>query len=316
MYPTFEPFATHYLDVGDGHTLHIEEAGSPDGIPALFVHGGPGGGVAAFNRQFFDPDRYRVVLMDQRGSGKSTPLGSVYANTTPHLVEDLEAVRRYLRVERWMLFGGSWGSTLSLAYAQKYSERVTGLILRGIFMLRRSERNWFYQDGLRNIQPEEWDRFVAVIPPNERSDVLGAYSRRLLGDDPDEALRCSQGWARWEAVNSSLEPDSSLIDTLTESTLALSMARVMVHYLTNGGFLESENELLDGVEKIRTIPTVIIQARYDLCCPVTTAHELAKRWPEAQFTVIPAAGHSSMESQTISALIDATDSFADRFLSL
>lgn len=314
LYPEVESFATHYFDVGDGHTLYVEEAGTETGIPALFLHGGPGGGIAASNRRFFDPDRYRVVFVDQRGSGKSTPQGSVHANTTPHLIEDLEVVRQHLGIERWMLFGGSWGSTLSLAYAQKYSERVTGLILRGIFMLRRSERNWFYQDGLRNIQPEEWERFASVIPPNERSDVLAAYERRLLGNNPEEAQRCSQAWARWEAVNSSLEPDSRLIETLIEPTMALNMARIMVHYLTNGGFFPSEDALLDGVEKIRTIPTVIIQARYDLCCPITTAYELARRWPEAQFNVIPAAGHSSMEPQTTSALIAATDSFANRGL--
>jgi proline iminopeptidase len=312
LYPPIEPYATHHIDVGSGHRLYVEEAGNPAGIPAVFLHGGPGGGLIPLFRQFFDPERYRIVLLDQRGAGRSTPLGSLRDNTTWHLVADLEAVRELLGLPSWLVFGGSWGSTLALAYAQSHPDRVTGLVLRGIFLLRRSERRWFYQDGLHQLQPEEWQRFVAPIPVAERGDILAAYHRRLLGDDPEEARRCAQAWMRWEAINSSLVPDPRLLELLTADETALPGAQILAHYVINGGFFDPETQLLDGVDRIRHLPAVIVQGRYDLCCPPDSALALARRWPEATLHMIADAGHSSLEPGITDQLIRATDAFAHR----
>jgi proline iminopeptidase len=312
LYPPFEPYATRHVDVGDGHRLYVEEAGNPDGIPAVFLHGGPGGGLIPMFRQFFDPERYRIVLLDQRGAGRSTPRGSLRDNTTWHLVADLEVVRELLGLESWLLFGGSWGSTLALAYAQSHPDRVTGLILRGIFLLRRSERRWFYQDGLHHLQPEEWEKFLAPIPVAERGDVLAAYHRRLLGPDPEEARRCARAWMRWEAINSSLTPDPRFLELLTADESALPGAQILAHYVVNGGFFDPETQLLDGVDRIRHLPAVIVQGRYDLCCPPDTALALARRWPEATLHMIADAGHSSLEPGITDQLIRATDDFAGR----
>lgn len=310
FYPPIEPYATHRLDVGGGHELYVEEVGNPAGIPAVFLHGGPGGGLMPFARRFFDPDRYRVVLVDQRGSGRSTPLGGLHDNTTWHLVADLEVVRAALGVREWLLFGGSWGSTLALAYAQTHPERVTGLILRGVFLVRCSEREWFYQGGLRHLQPEEWEHFVAPVPPDERGDVAAAYHRRLTGPDPAEARRFAQAWMRWEAINSSLTPDPALLATLTADATVMASSRILAHYVVNGAFFEPETQLLDGVDRIRHLPTVIIQGRYDLCCPPATAHDLARAWPEAELHIVPDAGHASTEPGILDRLIRATDGFA------
>lgn len=311
LYPPIEPYATHRVQVSGGHQLYVEEAGNPAGIPVVFLHGGPGGGLTPAMRQFFDPDRYRIVLLEQRGAGRSTPLGELRENTTWHLVDDLEVVREYLGVQAWLAFGGSWGSTLALAYAQSHPTRVTGLILRGIWLVRRSERAWIYQSGLHHLQPEEWERFLAPIPPDERDDVLGAYHRRLVGDDRAAARRCADAWMRWEAVNSSLTPDPGLIAALTADDTVLPAARILAHYVVNGGFFEPETQLLDGVDRIRHLPAVIIQGRYDLCCPPVTAYDLARRWPEAALHIVADAGHSSLEPGTTHHLILSTDRFAD-----
>jgi proline iminopeptidase len=311
LYPPIETYAKHRLDVGDGHQLHVEEVGNPHGIPVLFLHGGPGSGLVDRMRQFFDPDRYRVVLFEQRGAGRSTPLGELHANTTAHLVADVEVLRHFLGIDRWLVFGGSWGSTLALAYAQAHPARTTGLILRGIFLARRSESHWMYQSGLNYLQPEEWARFIEPIPPAERDDILAAYHRRLLGDDPVVARRCADAWMRWEAINSSLVPDPALLATLTADETVLAAARILAHYVVNGAFLESETQLLDGVDRIRHLPAIIIQSRYDLCCPPTGAYDLARRWPEATFQIVPAAGHSSLEPAVTDHLIRSTDRFAD-----
>jgi proline iminopeptidase len=309
LYPPIEPYATHHLDVGGGHRLYVEEVGRPGWIPAVFLHGGPGGGLTPVLRRFFDPDRYRLILFDQRGGGRSTPLGSLRDNTTWHLVADIELIREALSIPRWLVFGGSWGSTLALAYAQTHPDRVTGLILRGILMMRPSERRWFYQDGAHHLQPEEWARFVAPIPDAERDDVLGAYHRRLLGADRAEALRCAGAWMRWEAINSSLVPDPALLASLTADGFALPAAQILAHYVVNDGFFASETHLLDGVDRIRHLPAVIIQGRYDMCCPPTTAYALAERWPEAEFQVVADAGHSSLEPGITDRLVAATDAF-------
>jgi proline iminopeptidase len=311
LYPPIEPHATHRLDVGDGHRLYVEEAGNPAGTPVVFLHGGPGGGLSPVMRRFFDPHRYRIVLPEQRGAGRSTPLGELRENTTRHLVDDLEVIREHLGIDAWLAFGGSWGSTLALAYSQAHPTRVTGLILRGIYLVRRSERTWIYQSGLHHLQPEEWERFLAPIPAEERDDVLAAYHRRLLGADPDAARRCADAWMRWEAVNSSLTPDPGLIATLTADETVLHAARILAHYVVNGAFLDSETQLLDGVDRIRHLPAEIIQGRYDLCCPPTTAYDLARRWPEADLHVVAGAGHSSLEPGITDRLIRATDRFAD-----
>ena len=311
LYPPIEPYATHRIDVSGGHQLHVEEAGNPAGIAAVFLHGGPGSGLTPVMRQFFDPDRYRIILPEQRGAGRSTPVGELRENTTWHLVDDLEVVRDNLGVDKWLVFGGSWGSALGLAYSQSHPARVTGLILRGICLLRRSERRWIYQSGLHNLQPEEWQRFVAPIPAAERDDILTAYHRRLVGDDPDAARLCADTWMRWEAVNSSLTPDPGFIAALTADETVLPAARILAHYAVHGGFFEPETQLLDGVDRIRHLPAVIIQGRYDLCCPPVTAYDLARRWPEAALHMVADAGHSSLEPGITDQLIRSTDRFAD-----
>lgn len=312
LYPPVEPRCVHRLQVSGGHDLYVEEVGDPHGLPALFLHGGPGGGIVPAARQFFDPARYRVVLVDQRGAGRSTPRGSLVENTTAHLIADLEVIRTALGIRRWLLFGGSWGSALALAYAQAHPDRVTGLILRGILLLRSRERRWFYQGGLSLLQPEEWARFIAPVPEDERDDVLGAYHRRLTGTDESVSAQFARTWMRWEAVNSSLVPDPALLDLLTGDAAAeLPMARILAHYMVNGGFLGHDDELLDGVERIRHLPCVIVHGRYDLCCPPDSAYALAGRWPEAELHMIPAAGHASTETGILDRLIRATDAFAD-----
>ena len=312
LYPPIEPSATHRIDVGAGHQLYVEEVGDPAGLPVLFVHGGPGGGFPPVMRQFFDPRRYRVILPEQRGAGRSTPLGSLHENTTWHLVDDLEAVRERLGVDTWLVFGGSWGATLALAYAQTHPSRVTGLILRGICLMRRSERNWIYQGGLRHLQPEEWERFIAPIPPAERADIAAAYHRRLLGADPLEARRCADAWMRWEAINSTLTPNPAMLAALTADETVLAMAQILAHYVVNGAFFDPETQLLDGIDRIRHLPAVIIQGRYDLCCPPTTAYDLARAWPEATLEMVADAGHSALEPGLTDRLIRATDRFAER----
>ncbi|GAA4935437.1 prolyl aminopeptidase [Actinoplanes utahensis] len=310
LYPPIEPFATRFLEVGGGHRLYVEEAGDPDGIPVVFLHGGPGGGLAPFTRRFFDPARYRIVLFDQRGSGRSTPAGSLHDNTTWHLVDDIEVIREALGIAAWLVFGGSWGSTLALAYAETHPDRVTGLVLRGVFLVRAAERRWVYQDGLDRIQPEEWARFVAPIPEPERDDILAAYHRRLTGADLDEARRCADAWMRWEAIISSLVPNPDILATLTADDAVLESSRILAHYAVNGGFFEPETRLLDDVDRIRHLPCVIVQGRYDLCCPPVTAHDLARLWPEADLRIVGDAGHSSLEPGITHELITATDGFA------
>ena len=309
-YPPLEPFRTGRLDVSGGHQLYFEESGNPKGKPVVFLHGGPGGGSEPKQRRFFDPSAYRIILFDQRGCGRSTPHASLEENTTWHLVADIEVVRAALGVRKWMVFGGSWGTTLALAYAQTHPERVTAVILRGVLMMRRSERDWFYQGGLRQLQPEEWERFIAPVPLGERDDIAAAYHRRLTGTDPAQAWHFAQAWMRWEAMNSSLTPDPALLAMLTADETVVAASRILAHYVVNGAFLESETRLLDGIDRIRHLPAVIVQGRYDLCCPPATALDLARAWPEAALHVVADAGHASMEPGILDRLIRATDDFA------
>jgi len=309
LYPSIEPHHEGFLKVSELHEVHFEECGNPDGQPAVFVHGGPGGGIIPQYRQFFDPEAYRLVLFDQRGCGKSRPYASLEENTTWHLVEDMEQIREELGIDRWVVFGGSWGSTLSLAYAQSYPERVKALLLRGIFLLRPQELRWFYQEGASHIFPDVWETYLEPIPEEERDDLLGAYYRRLTSDDREERLRAARAWSVWEGSTSKLLPDPDLIAKTGEDEFAEAFARIECHYFVNRGFFSHPEQLLDGVEQIREIPAVIVQGRYDVVCPATTAWDLHRRWPEAEFHIVPDAGHAAAEPGTLSHLLDATDRF-------
>lgn len=311
LYPEVEPFNTGYLPVDGLHEIYYEESGNPDGKPVVFVHGGPGGGCDGRMRRFFDPDAYRIVLFDQRGSGKSRPHASLVDNTTWHLVADIEALRAHLNVGRWQVFGGSWGSTLALAYAQRHPDAVSELVLRGIFMLRPSEIRWFYQEGASAIFPDAWEEYLAPIPPEERDDLVGAYHRRLTGDDHGAAMAAARAWSIWEGSTSFLETDLDQVRKFGEDLFALALARIECHYFVNGGFFENPDQLLHDVDKIRHIPCVIVQGRYDVVCPMTTAWSLHRAWPEAAFHVVPDAGHSAFEPGIARILVAATDQFRD-----
>jgi len=305
LYPEIEPYATHRLAVGDGHELHIEECGNPRGKPAVFLHGGPGGGIETDYRRLFDPQVYRIVLFDQRGCGQSTPLGSVEHNTTADLVADIERIRTFLGIERWLVLGGSWGSTLALAYAETHPESVTELVLRGVFLLRSREIEWFYQSGASRLFPDAWERYLAAIPPEEHGDLLRAFHSRLHGADEAVAMAAAQAWSRWELATSYLFPKPP--DESDEWLLVF--ARIETHYFVNGGFLRTPNQLLDDVARIRKIPGVIVQGRYDVVCPAESAWALHRAWPEARLEMIADAGHSTFEPGIVDALVRATDGF-------
>ncbi len=285
------------------------ESGNPDGKPAVFLHGGPGGGCMEKMRRFFNPDVYRVVLFDQRGCGKSRPHASLENNTTWDLVNDIEILRTALQIDRWQVFGGSWGSTLALAYSQTHPEHVTELVLRGIFMLRKKEIDWFYQKGASELFPDLWQYYLEPIPKSERDDLLGAYYKRLTSDDPEIRLQAAKAWSKWESSTSFLIPNEKMAAAFDADDLALSLARIECHYFVNDGFME-DNQLINNVGKIRNIPSVIIQGRYDVVCPIVSAWELAQAWPEADLRIVPDAGHAAFEPGIIHELVMATDSFA------
>lgn len=308
-YPPIEPYRTGFLDVGDGHRLYFEESGNPKGQPILFLHGGPGSGTEPGHRSYFDPKAYRIILLDQRGSGKSTPHASLLHNTTWHLVADIEVLRTFLEIDRWVVFGGSWGSTLALAYAQTHPQVVKALILRGIFLGTKDEISWFYQKGAHHIFTEEWEKYAAFIPEEERSDLLHAYYRRLTAEDPMVRKMAAKAWSRWEAVNLRLRFDPELLNHFTEDARADSLARLECHYFVNRCFFKTDQWLLEHVGKIRHIPAVIIHGRYDLVCPFSSAWALHKAWKEAAFEVIPDAGHAAGEIGITDALVRATDAF-------
>ncbi len=305
-----EPHESGMLDVGSGHRVYFEVSGNPDGKPVVFLHGGPGGGTDPKQRRFFDPDRYRIVLFDQRGCGRSTPHASLVDNTTWHLVSDIEALRVRLGIERWMVFGGSWGSTLALAYAEKHPDRVTELVLRGIFLLRQKELRWFYQHGASELFPEAFAEYVSIIPEAERTDLIHAYHRRLTSEDDAVRREAARAWSVWEARTSFLLPKPAHVARSSGDSFSLAFARIESHYFVHRGFLTHEDQLLDEVERIRHIPAVIVQGRYDVVCPAVSAYELSRRWPEARLEIVDDAGHSSYEPGILSALIEATDRFA------
>jgi proline iminopeptidase len=310
LYPEIEPYRVGKLPASPLHTLYFEECGNPQGKPVVFLHGGPGGGCSVKSRRFFDPARYRIVMLDQRGAGRSTPYAELTENTTWHLVADLEQLRMHLSIERWQVFGGSWGSTLALAYAQSHPSRVTELVLRGIFMLRRWELEWFYQRGADAIFPDAWQHFLDAIPPGERGDLMSAYYRRLTSSDRAVQLAAARAWSVWEGSTSFLQTDSGYVALTDSAEFAIAFARIESHYFVNGGFLEHDDQLLRNVAAIRHIPAVIVQGRYDVVCPMRSAWDLHQAWPEANFVVVGDAGHSAMEVGITSELVHATDRFA------
>ncbi|MFT4580519.1 MAG: proline iminopeptidase [Gammaproteobacteria bacterium] len=309
LYPPIEPFASGMLEVSDLHSVYYEQSGNPDGKPVAFIHGGPGGGSNPRVRQFFDPDAYRIILFDQRGCGKSTPHACLEQNTTWDLVADMERIRAHLGIYSWQLFGGSWGSTLALAYAQSHPAQVSEIVLRGIFTLRRSELEWFYQAGASRLFPDAWEAYLAPIPEDERCDLMTAYYRRLTGNDKEEQLRAAQAWSVWEGSTSRLLVDADEVARFVDPEFALAFARIESHYFVNRGFFSSDTQLLDDAYRVRHIPAVIVQGRYDVVCPMVTAWELHRRWPEAKFCIVPDAGHSAFEPAIIAELVKATDTF-------
>ena len=309
LYPEIEPFNTGRLQVSELHEIYFEESGNPQGKPAIFVHGGPGGGTTPKHRRYHDPSAYRIIVFDQRGCGKSTPYASLQDNTTWDLVADMEAIREHLGIDRWQVFGGSWGSTLALSYAETHPERVTELVLRGIFMLRRKELLWFYQEGASQLFPEAFEKYLEPIPEVERGDLMGAYYRRLTSDDEATRIRAAKAWSVWEGTTSHLYQDPSKIAETGTDEFAVAFARIECHYFIHGGFFETEDQLLLGVDRIRHIPAVIVQGRYDVVCPARSAWDLHRRWPESELVIVEDAGHSAFEPGIRSELLKATDRF-------
>jgi len=309
LYPEIEPFDHGTLAVDDRHTLYYEQCGNPHGKPVVILHGGPGGGCSAKMRRFHDPAVYRIVLFDQRGSGRSTPHADLVDNTTWHLVADIEQLRQHLGIARWQVFGGSWGSTLALAYAQTHPQMVTELVLRGIFMLRRWELEWFYQEGASRLFPDAWDHYLAAIPVVERHDLISAYHRRLTSDDEAVRLDAARAWSVWEAATSFLHQDPQFMQSHEDPAFALAFARIECHYFVNGGFFEVEDQLLRDAHRLHSIPGVIVHGRYDVVCPLANAWDLHKAWPQARLEISPSSGHSGFEPENVDALIRATDGF-------
>jgi proline iminopeptidase len=311
FYPAIEPYQTGRLDISDLHTLYFEQAGNPEGQPIVFLHGGPGGGIDPIYRQFFDPTKWRVVLFDQRGCGQSSPHAELRQNTTWNLVSDIERLRQHLGIEQWVVFGGSWGSTLALAYSQTHPDSCRGLILRGIFLLRSKELRWFYQEGASYLFPDAWENYLAPIPVEERHDLISAYYRRLTSPDAVVRATAARAWSVWEASTSKLLLDPNLQQKFGEAQFADAFARIECHYFVNKGFFETEDQLLRNCSHIQHLPTVIVQGRYDVVCPMISAWELHQALPQSRLIIVPDAGHSATEPGIRSALIQATDQFAE-----
>lgn len=310
VFNSIEPFARHSLQVDDLHTLYVEECGNPKGLPVVFLHGGPGAGCSPYHRRFFDPAIYRIILFDQRGCGKSTPHASLENNTSNDLVQDIEKIRDHLSIQQWVVFGGSWGSTLALLYAQTHPNEVSGLILRGIFLGRDKDVQWFYQEGTRKLFPDYWEKFIEPIPENERDDMVAAYSRLLIGDDKNLQMKAAKAWAIWEGMTATLQTDD-VVSSFSNSHAAISVARIECHYFMNHCWL-APNQLLNNIGLIRHIPSYIVQGRYDVICPVVQAWELATAWPEAKLTIVADAGHAIVEPGITKALLSATRKLSEK----
>ena len=310
LYPEIQPYDTGTLPVDERHTLYYEQCGNPEGKPVVLLHGGPGGGCSDKMRRFHDPEKYRIVLFDQRGSGRSTPHADLVDNTTWHLVEDIETLRVKLGIDRWQVFGGSWGSTLALAYAETHPKRVTELVLRGIFMLRRWELEWFYQEGASRLFPEAWEHYIKAIPVTVRHDLISAFHRRLTSDDDKTRLAAAKAWSVWEGATSFLHIDEDFANSHEDPQFALAFARIENHYFVNSGFFEVDDQLLRDAGNLADIPGVIVHGRYDVVCPVQNATDLHKAWPKSELVITPASGHSAFEAEHVHALVEATDRFA------
>lgn len=312
LYPEVKPYNKLRLKVSELHEIYVEECGNPRGIPVLVVHGGPGAGCDPTMRRFFDTTHYRIILFDQRGSGRSLPHAELDENTTQALIADMEAIRGTLQIERWVLFGGSWGSTLSLAYAQVHTETVLGLILRGIFLCRNQDLQWFYQDGASHVFPDYWEDYQRLIPEEEQSDYIQAYYKRLVGSDDVLRMAAAKAWSVWEARCATLRPNHDVVEHFTDPHVALSLARIEAHYFVNNIFL-SENQLLQEAEKLATIPGILVHGRYDMVCPLDNAIDLHRAWPESHLEIVRDAGHSALEPGIVDALVRATRNMANRF---
>ena len=310
LYPRINPYDSGFIN-GDEHNIYYEQSGNPNGKPAVFLHGGPGGGGSEDVRRFFNPDLYRIVVFDQRGCGRSKPHGCLENNTTWDLVSDIENLRKKLSIEKWLVFGGSWGSTLSLAYAQAHPKSVSELVLRGIFLLRKEELHWFYQDGASRIFPEAWSGFLDIIDEDKRDNLMNAYHEIFKSTDKEKRLKAAVAWSKWEAATSSLSYKPSLVEEFSHPEFALAFALIENHYFINKGWFDTENQLIENIDKIRSIPAVIVQGRYDVVCPMKTAWELSKAWPEAEMIIAPSSGHTAFEKEITHALISATNKFSN-----
>ena len=311
LYPKIEPYNQFDLKVSDLHTIHVEESGNINGKPVIFLHGGPGGGIEPVYRQYFDPEKWRIIVFDQRGCGQSTPHAELQENTTWDLIADIEKIRQYLEIDKWVVFGGSWGSTLSLSYAITHPDRCKALVLRGIFMIRKKEINWFYQDGTSNIYPDAWEHYLRPIPEDERHNLVAAYYKRLTSNDDSVRIEAAKAWSIWEASTSKLIQSEESIHAFENAKVAEAFARIECHYFTNRGFFDTDEWLLENVDKIRHIPTVIVQGRYDVVCPMISAWELHRTFPEADFEIVQDAGHSMTEEGIAAKLVEYTDKFVD-----
>lgn len=311
LYPEIQPYAEHRLTVEPPHDLYLEESGNPDGMPVLVVHGGPGGGCEDYYRRFFDAERFRIIMLDQRGAGRSTPLAELEGNTTDALIADMERVRQFLGLERWMLFGGSWGATLSLAYAQAHPQRVTGLVLRGIFLCRPADIQWLYQDGARRVFPDHWEDFLSPIPEAERGDLVTAYYRRLTSTNELEQIQAAKAWSIWEGRCATLHPNPRVVEHFSHPHVAIALARIECHYFMHQGFM-AEGQLLHDAGRLAGIPGVLVHGRYDMVCPLDNATALSRAWPDAELRIIREAGHSASEPALVDALVRAVEDVAAR----
>ncbi|MBL4794280.1 MAG: prolyl aminopeptidase [Pseudomonadales bacterium] len=309
LYPDIKPYTEHRLSVDDIHTLHVEECGNKDGIPVLVLHGGPGAGCEPFHRRFFDPEKFRIILFDQRGSGRSMPHAELRDNTTQHLIDDIEKIRNHLDVEQWMLFGGSWGATLAVAYGEAFPEKILGMVLRGIFLCRERDIDWFYKDGASRMFPDAWEEYLKPLDKADHDNIIQGYYKKLTGADEIARMSAAKAWSLWEGHCATLRPSHNVIDHFSEPHTALSLARIEAHYFLNKAFMEP-NQLLDNAHKLADIPSTLVHGRYDMVCPLENAFELHRAWPGSELHIVRDAGHAGSEAGIVDALVRAVDDMA------